>query len=72
MTHYRSGLNADVKQVLSFLTIQVRFSRVWPIVFRMVTSGHMVDAEWVTKDEDKVSQLQEDRSGWTLPLKSVE
>ncbi len=28
---------------------------------------------WVTKDEDKASQFQEDRgSGGTVPLKSVE
>jgi hypothetical protein len=28
--------------------------------------------QWMTKDEDKASQFQEDRGGGTLPLKSVE
>jgi len=28
--------------------------------------------QWITKDEDKASQFQEDRGGETLPLKSVE
>jgi hypothetical protein len=28
--------------------------------------------EWVTKDDDKASQVQDDCGGGTLPLKSVE